>query len=181
MTEQSSKPSATKAELAISKGWVQGVALVMVFGFLVMGILAVRTYSDSMPLPQRVVGPDGQTLFTEQQVTAGQQIFLRRGLQEYGSVVGDGGYLGPDYTAEYLRLSSDHVGDALRDRGAPDPTAALVEMMRTTRYDEASGTLQFTAEQVSAFEQVRDYYAGFFGTDSTEHGLIPNVITDPQE
>ena len=57
MTEQSSKPSATKAELAISKGWVQGVALVMVFGFVVMGMLAARTYSDSMPLPQRVVGP----------------------------------------------------------------------------------------------------------------------------
>ena len=40
-------------------------------------------------------------------------------------------------------------------------------MMRTNRYDEASGTLQFTAEQVSAFEQVRDYYDDFFGTDST--------------
>ena len=153
----------------------------MVFGFLVMGMLAARTYTDSMPLPQRVVGPDGQTLFTEQQVTAGQQIFLRRGLQQYGSVMGHGGYLGPDYTAEYLRLSSDHVGQELRDSGAPDPTEAVVEMMRTNRYDEGSGTLQFTAEQVSAFEQVRAYYADFFGTDSTEHGLIPQVITDPQE
>src|SRR4029078_8105672 len=104
MTEQSLKPSATKAELAISKGWVQGVALVMVFGFLVMGILAVRTYSDSMPLPQRVVAPNAQTLYTEQQITAGQQIFLRRGLQEYGSVMGHGGYLGPDFKAEDLRL-----------------------------------------------------------------------------
>jgi nitric oxide reductase subunit B len=112
MTEQSSKPAATKAELAISKGWVQGVALVMVFGFLIMGMLAARTYSDSMPLPQRVVAPDGQTLYTEQQITSGQQIFLRRGLQQYGSVMGHGGYLGPDYTAEYLRLSADHVGEA---------------------------------------------------------------------
>ena len=32
-----------------------------------------------------------------------------------------------------------------------------------------------------AFEQIRAYYADFFGTDSTEHGLIPQVITDPQE
>src|SRR4029078_5651675 len=106
MTEQSSKPSATKAELAISKGWVQGVALVMVFGFLVMGILAVRTYSDSMPLQQPWVGPNGQTLYTEQQITAGQQIFLRRGLQEYGSVMGHSGHLPPGYTAEHLRVSA---------------------------------------------------------------------------
>ena len=88
MTDQSSKPIAAKAELAISKGWVQGVALVMVFGFLVMGVLAARTYSDSMPLPQRVVGPDGQTLYTEQQITSGQQIFLRRGTA--GVRLGDG-------------------------------------------------------------------------------------------
>ena len=99
MTDQSIKPVAAKAELAISKGWVQGVALVMVFGFLIMGVLAARTYSDSMPLPQQVVGPDGETVYTEQQVTSGQQIFLRRGLQQYGSVMGHGGYLGPDYTA----------------------------------------------------------------------------------
>ena len=181
MTDQSSKPIAAKAELAISKGWVQGVALVMVFGFLVMGVLAARTYSDSMPLPQRVVGPDGQTLFTEEEITSGQQIFLRRGLQEYGSIMGHGGYLGPDYTAEYLRLSADHVGDELRSSGSADPTAGVVEMMRTNRYDEASGTLQFTAEQVSAFEEIRDYYADYFGTDTTEHGLIPEVITDRQD
>ena len=146
MTEQSFLPVPTKAELAISKGWVQGVALVMVFGFMIMGILAARTYTDSMPLPQRVVGPDGQTLFTEQQVTAGQQIFLRRGLQQYGSIMGHGGYLGPDYTAEYLRLSADDVGQQLRDSGSPDPTADLVKMMRTNRYDKDTGTLQFTAE-----------------------------------
>src|SRR5690606_37554156 len=163
--------SATKTELAISKGWVQGVALVFVFGFLVMGLLAARTYSDSMPLPQRVVGPTGETVFTEQEITSGQQIFLRRGLQQYGSVVGHGGYLGPDYTAEYLRLSADRVADALRDRGVPDPTTAVVEMMRTNRYDEATGTLQFTAEQVEAFEAIRDHYADVFGTDSTEYGL----------
>ena len=181
MTDQSIKPVAAKAELAISKGWVQGVALVMVFGFLIMGVLAARTYSDSMPLPQQVVGPDGQTVYTEQQVTSGQQIFLRRGLQQYGSVMGHGGYLGPDYTAEYLRLSADHVGDALRDSGSADPTAAVVEIMRTNRYDQSSGTLQFTAEQVRAFEQIRAYYADFFGTDSTEHGLIPQMITDPRE
>ncbi len=181
VTEQFLKPVPTKAELAISKGWVQGVALVMVFGFLIMGILAARTYADSMPLPQRVVGPDGQTVFTEQQVTAGQQIFLRRGLQEYGSVMGHGGYLGPDYTAEYLRLSADNIGQQLRDSGAPDPTAALVKMMRTNRFDEETATLQFTAEQVAAFNKIRDYYADFFGTNSTEHGLIPDVITDPQE
>lgn len=170
-----------KAELVISKGWVQGVALVLVFGFFVMGFLAYRTYSDSMPLPTRVTSETGEEVFTEADITSGQEIFLSRGLQQYGSIVGHGAYLGPDYTAEYLRLASEHVIQSLTDQGVQDPARATVELMRTNRYDPASGVLVFTPEQVSAFEEIRDYYADFFGTDTTEHGLLPSVITDPDQ
>ena len=170
-----------RVSLAISKGWVQAVALVFVFGFLMMGILAYRTYSDGMPQPQQVVTTDGTVLFTSEDITNGQQIFLRRGLQQYGSILGHGGYLGPDYTAEYLRLSSEHIADQLRAAGVNDPSTALIEMMRTNRLDEASGTLVFTPEQAAAFEHLTGHYADFFGEDSTKYGLIPKVITDPEE
>jgi nitric oxide reductase subunit B len=173
--------SSSKAELAISKGWVQGVVLVMLFGFTVMGMLAARTYTDSMPLPERVTGPTGEVVFTGEDVTAGQQIFLRRGLQQYGSIVGHGGYLGPDYTADYLRHSADDVLESLTSGGAQDPTVQTSEMLRANRYDAPSGELQFTAEQVAAFENARERYAATFGEDSTRNGLIPNMITDPQE
>lgn len=65
--------------IPISKAWVQGVALVMIFGFFVMGILALRTYSDSMPQPEKVVAENGEVVFTGADITAGQQTFLRRG------------------------------------------------------------------------------------------------------
>ena len=171
----------SKAELVISKGWVQGVALVFVFGFFVMGFLAYRTYSDGMPQPQRVVSESGDVVFTGEEITAGQETFLHRGLQQYGSILGHGAYLGPDYTAEYLRLASEHVTEQLSERGVPDPQAATVDLMRENRYDEASGTVVFTAEQVSAFEEIREHYADFFGVDTTENGLLPSTITDPQE
>lgn len=169
------------SELSLSKGWVQGIVLVMVFGFFVMGMLAARTYTDSMPLPDRVVGADGQTVYTGDDVTAGQQIFLRRGLQEYGSIVGHGGYLGPDYTAEYLRLSAEDIKDQLTEAGVQDPAEATSAMLRENRYDEDTGELVFTPEQVAAFDAVQQYYADYFGEDSTKYGLIPRVITDEQE
>ncbi|SDL12843.1 nitric oxide reductase subunit B [Tessaracoccus oleiagri] len=181
LVDKSAEGRPTKAELAISKGWVQGVALVMVFGFMVMGILAYRTYSDSMPLPTQVVAEGGEVVFTQEEITEGQQIFLRRGLQQYGSIVGHGAYLGPDYTAEYLRLASEHVHEQLAAQGVQDPSTATSELMRTNRYDESSGVLTYTPEQVSAFEEIRDYYAEFFGVPTTEHGLLPSKITDPQE
>ncbi|MDI6912072.1 cbb3-type cytochrome c oxidase subunit I [Nocardioides sp.] len=169
------------SELNLSKGWIQGIALVMVFGFFVMGMLAARTYTDSMPLPDRVVGADGQTVYTGDDVTAGQQLFLRRGLQEYGSIVGHGGYLGPDYTAEYLRLSAEDIKDSLTEAGTQDPAEATSAMLRENRYDEDTGELVFTPEQVAAFDAIEQHYADFFGEDSTKYGLIPRVITDKQE
>jgi nitric oxide reductase subunit B len=137
--------------MLVGKGWVQGVAIVLLFGFFVMGILAYRSYTASMPQPQRVVGPTGETVFTGDDITAGQELFLARGLMQYGSIVGHGGYLGPDYTADYLRRSADFVEQAMRDQGVPDPRTAVIEEFRTNRYDAATGTLQLTALQVAAF------------------------------
>lgn len=61
---QSSNPSAPadgkSAERLIGKGWLQGVGLVMIFGFFVMGILAYRTYTASMPMPMPVQTQSGQ-------------------------------------------------------------------------------------------------------------------------
>ena len=95
--------------------------------------------------------------------------------------MGHGGYLGPDYTAEYLRLSSEHVTEQLRAQNVQDPTATTVTHMRENRYDESTGVLTLTPEQISAFEEIKDHYADFFGTPTTEHGLIPSKITDPQQ
>ena len=141
--------SSRRARL-IGKGWIQGVALVMLFGFTVMGLLAYRTYTNSMPQPQKVVTESGETLFTTQDITEGQKLFQARGLMEYGSILGHGGYLGPDFTAEYLRMEATSVKKQLAAKGVADPAAATKEMMRTNRYDPSTGTLVWTDEQVKA-------------------------------
>ena len=38
--------------LLVSKGWIQAVAIVVVFGFFVLGLLAYRTYRDEPPIGQ---------------------------------------------------------------------------------------------------------------------------------
>jgi nitric oxide reductase subunit B len=167
--------------MLVSNGWVQAVALVLLFGFFVMGLLAYRSYTDSMPQPERVVSSDGEVLFTGADITEGQRLFQERGLMQYGSIVGHGGYLGPDYTADYLRRSSQYVHDAYVDRGVADPGGAVAEEMRTNRYDEETGVLEFTDLQVEAFAELSRHYAEFFGEDSTRYGLLPNLITDPAE
>lgn len=85
--------------LLVSRGWVQAGALVLLFGFFVLALLAYRTYQAQPPVPVRVVDPDGREVFTGADVEAGQKLFLRYGLMQYGSIFGHGAYLGPDYTA----------------------------------------------------------------------------------
>src|SRR5215469_6334917 len=129
----------TKRELLISKNWIQAVIIVGLFGFLILGILAYRTYTDEPPIPATVLGADGKPLFTGEDITAGQEVFLKNGLMQYGSIFGHGAYLGPDFTADYLHraalISVDQYGgssDAARQQTIAD--------FKANRYDAASGT-----------------------------------------
>ncbi len=70
------------------KGWVQAVAFVMLLGFTIMAVLAMRTYALSMPLPDKIVGNDGKVIATAEQIQHGQELYQSRGLQQYGSVLG---------------------------------------------------------------------------------------------
>jgi nitric oxide reductase subunit B len=69
--------------MLISKGWIQAVALVMLFGFFVMGLLAYYTYTDEPPIPAKVVDASGNVLFAGADITAGQEVFPKNGLMEF--------------------------------------------------------------------------------------------------
>ncbi|BCO34935.1 nitric-oxide reductase large subunit [Mycobacterium heckeshornense] len=165
----------------IGKGWVQGVALVMVFGFLVLGILVYRTYTASMPLPDKVVTQSGRLLFSKDDITRGQELYQARGLMEYGSVLGHGAYLGPDYTAEYLRMATDDVANQWRAQGVTDPRDRVVAEFRANRYNPDSNTLVFTDQQAQAFDDIQRHYAAYFGDNTTKYGLRPRMITNQAE
>ena len=41
----------TKRALLVSSAWMQAVVIVVLCGFLILGILAYRTYTDEPPIP----------------------------------------------------------------------------------------------------------------------------------
>ena len=79
----------------LSPWWRRSAIVTIVLCFCVLGWLTKLTYSDAPPIPERVVGPDGAVLFTNADIVAGQQVFLRYGLMENGTIWGHGAYLGP--------------------------------------------------------------------------------------
>ena len=170
-----------KRELLVSKAWLQATVVVGLCGFLLLGILAYRTYTDEPPIPSKVLGSNGELLFTGQDVIAGQEVFLKNGLMEYGSIFGHGAYLGPDFTADYLHraalFSDEHYAGSSRDMARQQ----TISDFKANRYDEASGILSFSAEQSEAFEKLVQHYGEFFAAPDTRNGLRPSAITDPQE
>ena len=145
-----------RRQLLVSKGWVQAVLLVVLFGFFGLGFLAYRTYEAKPPIRERVVDPQGSGSSTPARTSsAGQEVFLDNGLMEYGSVFGHGAYLGPDYTADYLRRASDFVrrsyGGARSDRAVAADDRGLPDqpLRRATR-----GRSQLTAAQAEAHRRL---------------------------
>ncbi len=79
-------------------------------------MLAIRTYQDAPPIPERVAGPTGDTIFTRADIQAGQQVFLKYGLMENGTIWGHGAYLGPDFSAEYLHTLTEDAQETIANQ-----------------------------------------------------------------
>ena len=164
------------------KGWVQAVAFVMLLGFTIMAILAMRTYALSMPLPDKIIGNDGKVIATAEQIQHGQELYQSRGLQQYGSVLGHGAYIGPDFTAEYLRLTTDAAVKQYREEGKQEPRELVKnEWRKENKYDESSKTLNWTAGQTKGFDQMVNHYRDTLTKDNTSQGLFPNAIKSEEE
>jgi nitric oxide reductase subunit B len=167
--------------LLVSRGWVQAVAVVLLFGFFVLGLMAYRTYQAEPPIPVRVVDPVGREVFTGADVRAGQKLFLRNGLMQYGSIFGHGAYLGPDFTADYLHRAALFVRDRYGGERSDVARSRTIDDFRMNRYSEETGTLELSGAQAAAFGRLQEHYTRFFGTDSNANGLRREAIADPDE
>jgi hypothetical protein len=59
----------------LSAWWRVGVLFIVMAGFAVLIIISVKAYKDSPPIPHKVVNVAGDTVFTGEDILAGQQVF----------------------------------------------------------------------------------------------------------
>src|SRR5215510_14863180 len=139
----------------LSPWWRHAAILVMVFGFTILTIVTVKTYSNAPPVPVVVAGPGGEALFTRADIERGQEVFFKYGLMEHGTLWGHGAYLGPDYSAEYLHRTVEIARDTLaqeryarsfgdlKEPEASDVGDSVRRELKQNRYDAATGVLHF--------------------------------------
>src|SRR5215203_1612791 len=170
-----------RRQLLISKAWVQVALLVFLVGFFILGLLAYRTYQAKPPIPQKVMDPAGQVLYTGEDISDGQQVFLHNGWMEYGSVFGHGAYLGPDFTSDYLHRSALRVRDLNGGEESDAAATQTVEDFRRSSFDDETRTITVSSSQAAAFRSLEGHYSEFFSEPTSRNGLRPEAITDPEQ
>ncbi len=164
---------AERAKMTISSLWLQTSIITFIVGFAVLGYLAYVMHAQQPPVPKEVRTADGTLLFSGDDVLAGQHLFQKYGLMQFGSVYGHGAYLGPDFTAQYLHMAGQDMQRFYSDGTgtSPEASARVAREFKANLYDPANGVLTFTPGQSYAFAQMEKFYRGWFGPNQQQRGL----------
>lgn len=160
--------------------------LVIVFSILLVGGWYI--FKNEAPRPTKIVDQQGHTLVTKGELISGQAIYEKYGLTDYGSYLGNGSYLGPDYTAEALH----HYLIGMRKYYAQDiyhkqlhklnhveiavVKDKVMKEIRINRYSEKEDQLVLTPGQVYGLKYLQDYYKKEFVNNPKQVGLNENMI-----
>ena len=169
--------------------WI-ALGLVCLFEFALLGWMGIRIYQEMPPIPARVVADDGSVVVPDGEVERGQAVWRTLGGMDVGSVWGHGGYVAPDWTADWLhrecefllgRWARDEHGVAyealpLEERAAL--RARLAALLRENRYEAATGTLRIEAARALAFESNLRHYAEVFGQGEADYAIPKGTLSD---
>ncbi len=84
--------------------WIIGIAMVTV-----LIVFTARLSKEVPPIPQTVKSVSGDTLYTYNDVVDGKVFFQQFDLTDYGTLLGMGAYLGPDFSAEFFHKRAEFL------------------------------------------------------------------------
>ncbi len=177
----------------LSPWWKLGVLITVFVGFSLLIIIAVRAYKDAPPIPLKVVNARGETVFTRDDILAGQQVFLKYALMENGTIWGHGAYLGPDFSAAYLHSLALEVAEtearqiygrspAGLDRAQRDAVEAAVQhLLQTNRYNPQSQILVYSEPETTSYRRQIGEWAEYFAHPEKNGGLKTKYLDNDAE
>ena len=175
--------------------WLGGIFIV---SFAILGLIGREIYVQAPPVPEQVVTASGETIFTKADIQTGREVWQTLGGMQLGSVWGHGGYVAPDWGADWLHREATTLLDIwARDKGADNFAALdleeqaalkarLKQDLRANRYDKATGTVTVSDARATAMAEVGLHYQTLFSSDPSLHALrvqyaIPEKsITNPE-
>lgn len=161
----------------IKRLWVVlGISLVLSFSTLLY--LGGQIYQQAPPIPNAVQIKNGDIVYNKQDIEDGQNIWQTIGGMQQGSIWGHGGYLAPDWSADWLHREALALLDVLKSGSfyldSPQQTRAahkviLKEEMRTNTYDKVTGIVTISQNRALAIMQTQQYFINLYTSDKPEY------------
>ena len=93
------------------------LGLMLLGSFAVLLWLGREIYRTMPPVPLAYATPTGQVLYTKADIETGRQVWQSIGGQQLGSIWGHGGYVAPDWTADWLHREALALREVYAQRG----------------------------------------------------------------
>jgi nitric oxide reductase subunit B len=164
------------------KLWI-GLATLLVLSFAILLLVGGQIHRKAPPMPDRVTAADGTIVFERTDIERGRLVWQSFGGMQLGSIWGHGGYVAPDWTADWVHREAVALLDimARRNAGAPydqldaERQAGLVgrleQVIRVNTYDPVTATIALDLDRVAAISNVAAHYESLFGNDPATHAL----------
>ena len=155
-----------------------GLAALLAVSFGVLLWMGGEIHRQAPPMPERVVTVDGELVFTRSDIETGRQVWQSIGGHQLGSIWGHGGYVAPDWTADWLHREAiatldiwarrDYVVEGYADLPAPQQAALqarLEERIRRNTWNAERGSITIDADRAAAIATVSQHYDSLFANE----------------
>ena len=158
------------------KLWI-GLTILLVGSFAVLLAVGGEIYRQAPPLPERVLTEGGEVVFTAADIELGRRVWQSAGGMQLGSIWGHGGYVAPDWTADWLHRELIAILDGWAADAGSETYAELPAEQRATlqgrletrvrenTYDPATNTIVIDDDRAAAIATVAGHYTSLFSAD----------------
>jgi nitric oxide reductase subunit B len=163
--------------------WVVGIIMVTA-----LVVFTANLQKEVPPIPEQVVSVSGDVLYRHDDVVGGKALFQQFDLMDYGTMLGMGAYLGPDFSTEFFHRRAEFLYDAFAketygvadadDLGAVD-LAAVKEMVKQDFHAGTAlveGTVTYTDASAAAFRANTEWLVDFLVNGNKEQAWPGGVI-----
>jgi nitric oxide reductase subunit B len=154
----------TRVLIVSRRTWWQPLAAVLLAGLAGVLFMGIRTYQDAPPLCD-FIDREGSVVISQADILAGQETFQKKGLMDYGSMFGDGGDRGPDFTADALHTLAVEM-------------SAQKGNLKENTYDARTNTVRLSDEWIASIPALKDHYSEFFSQQARFAGLSAKQVNN---
>ena len=175
------------SEFSIRRLWIIFAAsMVIMFGVLLF--FGVQIYHSKPPLPSAVQTVSGQTLYTGEDIQRGQAVWQSTGGMQQGSIWGHGGYVAPDWSADWLHREavalrgqlSNNRYEAMAEPDQAKIGAVLRREMRTNGYDPQTSVITVSDQRAAAIAATAGHFEGLFTNRTPADQHLRELYAMPQ-